>query len=87
VPALGEAPPEAGGVEVVPPMLTPPVDVTSPPLLPPEPDGELFKLQARRGNVVRAKAPRKSRVRQVFIIMKLQRNEPSWLWKLRVATF
>jgi hypothetical protein len=71
---------------VVPPALTPPV-VVSPPLLPPEPDGELLELQASREKVVRAKTARKSRARQGFIIWRLQRKASSWPWKLRAATF
>ena len=50
----------------MPPPLTPPVDVTPPALLPPEPDGELLELQASSENAAREKAPRKSRVRPGF---------------------
>jgi hypothetical protein len=75
----GREPAEAGGLEVVPPPLTPPVDVTSPALLPPEPDGELLELQASSENAAREKALRKSRVRQGFLMMRLQCNATSRL--------
>jgi hypothetical protein len=65
---------------VVPPELAPPEDWTKPPVPPPDPDGEVLELQLCNDKAAVATTPKKTWVRQVFIVESLRSNAVSWSW-------
>jgi hypothetical protein len=72
---------------VVPPELTPPEEVLSPPVLPPDPDEVVPELQPCIDKAAAATTPNRKWARRGFIMESLQCNAVSWSWNIGLGGF